>query len=235
MSLGIFWFRWVCDFFVDFCRVTIVTVQNVLLIYLGDMKEHWEKVYKTKEDNEVSWFQEKPFESLSLITKHQQNQNEAIIDVGGGNSNLIFELDLLRYSNLSVLDISRNALNRSKSKDYQGDVGFIESNILDFLSSNKFSVWHDRAVFHFLVNDEDKAKYLEILKANLNDNGVFVLATFSKSGPEKCSGLEISRYDINELLTVFGNDFTLLDSFQKDHETPFFTLQSFIYSVWRKK
>lgn len=199
------------------------------------MKEHWEKVYKTKEDHEVSWFQEKPFESLSLVTKYQQNHEQAIIDVGGGNSNLIFELDLLRYSDLSVLDISAYALNRSKSKAYLADVQFIESDVLEFLSLKKFDLWHDRAVFHFLVSDEDKAKYIDVLKSNLKPKGVFVLATFSKSGPEKCSGLEISQYNINELLTFFGNDFTLVESFQKDHETPFCTLQNFLYSVWRKK
>lgn len=200
-------------------------------------KEHWEKVYKNKGDQEVSWYEELPETSLSLIKKHNTIQATKIIDVGGGNSNLTKELLKAGYQNLSVLDISVKALEKTKYKlgASAAAIEWIISDITEFETTKTYNLWHDRAVFHFLTTEEDKSSYLNTIKKGLVQGGIFILATFSKNGPLKCSGLEISQYDKDGLLELFGNDFELLESFEEDHTTPFDTQQNFIYTVWKRK
>ena len=200
-------------------------------------KEHWENVYENKGDQEVSWYEELPSTSLSLIKKHYTSQDTKIIDVGGGNSNLTKELLKSGYQNLSVLDISAKALEKTKEKLGTSAIAveWIVSDITEFETTKTYNLWHDRAVFHFLTTEEDKSSYLNTIKQSLSHGGIFILATFSKNGPLKCSGLEISQYDKEGLLELFGNDFELLESFEEDHTTPFNTLQNFIYTVWQRK
>lgn len=201
------------------------------------MKEHWEKIYLKKKDREVSWFQESPETSLALIQKVSTSKNEAIIDVGGGNSNLIGELQKKEYVDLTTLDISGSSIRKMQKKlgSSKDKIHWIESNILDFEPEKTYQIWHDRAAFHFLVNDEDIAKYKSILLETLPSNGYFILATFSTDGPAKCSGLQITQYNKASLKDTFGDSFDLIDCFTQDHETPFDTNQNFIFSVWRKR
>lgn len=200
-------------------------------------KEHWEKVYENKGDQEVSWYEELPATSLSLIKKHNTSQDTKIIDVGGGNSNLTKELLKTGYQNLSVLDISAKSLEKTKYKlgTSAAAIEWIVSDITEFETTKTYSLWHDRAIFHFLTTEKDKSSYLNTIKKGLAQRGIFILATFSKNGPLKCSGLEISQYNKEGLLELFGNDFELLESFEEDHTTPFDTLQNFIYTVWQRK
>lgn len=201
------------------------------------MKEHWEKIYSSKNDQEVSWYQESPNTSIQLIEKYSNDSTDEIIDIGGGNSNLISSLHNLNFTNLSVLDISKHALERTGLKlgENAKKIQWIESNILDFSTKTKFKVWHDRAVFHFLTHQEDKIKYKNLLVEQTQINSTFILATFSKEGPIKCSGLNISQYDIEELKLLFNDVFELQETFVEDHTTPFDTQQNFIYSVWKKR
>lgn len=200
-------------------------------------KEHWEKIYQTRKDNEVSWYQERPHTSLNIIQKYDQDKDAPIIDVGGGNSNLIIELFDLFYTDLSALDIAGTALQKSKEKlRAEADkINWIESNILDFKSDRKYKIWHDRAVFHFLIKEAEKQTYIDVLKASLADDGFFVLSTFSTDGPVKCSGLEIAQYDEEALKVLFEKDFELLEAFTEDHETPSGGKQNFIYSIWKRR
>ena len=200
-------------------------------------KEHWEKVYENKGDQEVSWYEESPETSLNLIKKYNNSHATKIIDVGGGNSNLTKELLKTGYQNLSVLDISTYALEKTKEKlgTSAAAIEWIVSDIIEFETTKTYSLWHDRAVFHFLTTEEDKRSYLNTIKQGLSQGGIFILATFSKKGPMKCSGLEISQYDKEGLLELFEKDFELIESFEEDHTTPFDTKQNFTYTVWKKK
>ena len=199
-------------------------------------ENHWQKVYDTKSDNEVSWYQDKPVVSLELIESLDIDKNAKIIDVGGGNSNLIAELQKRNFNNLSLLDISENALRRSREKlKENGDkIDWIASDILDFEPKLKYNIWHDRATFHFLTNDDDIQKYIDILNSSVENDGYFILATFSETGPLKCSGLEIKQYSGDKLENLFGKYFRLLKSFNQVHQTPFGTEQNFIYNLFQR-
>lgn len=200
-------------------------------------KEHWEKVYTSKEDNEVSWYQEIPRTSIEVIKKTANGQSDSIIDIGGGNSNLASELMNLKFLDISVLDISEASLNRTKEKlgEKAKNINWYVSDVLGFEPTKKFDIWHDRAVFHFVTGQIDKTAYVQKIKNSLKENGTLILATFSKEGPTKCSGLEICQYDKDSLIPLFGKDFDLVDLFKEEHTTPFNTTQNFIYTVWKKK
>ncbi|WP_430400618.1 class I SAM-dependent methyltransferase [Flavobacterium sp.] len=200
-------------------------------------KEHWEKVFTTKAENKVSWYQTKPETSIQLIQACKLPKDARIIDIGGGDSYLIDSLIELGYTNLYLLDISESAIERSKKRlGAKADkVTFIVSDVLDFNSVEKFDVWHDRASFHFLTNENDILSYKSIVSNALNANGNFILGTFSTDGPLKCSGLEITQYSVEKMLELFEEEFEMENCFTEDHETPFDTIQNFIFSHFKKK
>lgn len=202
-----------------------------------ELKEHWEKVYAEKSDLEVSWYQESPAISLELIKEAGLGKSASIIDIGGGNSNLTGALHKDGYSDLTVLDISANSIGRMQQKlgSTAKKIHWIESNILQFTPIRKYQLWHDRATFHFLTSDEEHKTYRSRLEDALEENGIFILATFSTEGPKKCSGLDICQYDCNRLNQLFCKSFELLNVVQDDHQTPFNTSQNFIYSMWKKR
>jgi SAM-dependent methyltransferase len=199
-------------------------------------KEHWENVFATKGETEVSWFQKKPQTSLQLIQACRLPKDAKIIDIGGGDSYLIDSLIELGYTNLYLLDISEKAIERSKLRlgDNAKFVTFIVSDVLDFNTTDKFDAWHDRASFHFLTNDTDILKYKDIVSNALNSNGNFLLGTFSDEGPLKCSGLEITQYSVEKILDLFDDTFEMENCFTEDHETPFESLQNFIFCHFKK-
>jgi len=198
-------------------------------------KAHWEKVYKTKSDKEVSWFEDLPKTSLHLINELDIDLSDSIIDVGGGNSNLISELYKKGFRDLTVLDISGNSIEKTQKKMGDGakNIHWIESDILEFAPEKKYTLWHDRATFHFLTDPEDKLKYKSRLIHALKENGYFVLSTFSYEGPKKCSGLDICQYDTKLLTQIFDDTFELKKIFNENHKTPFNTTQNFIFSIWK--
>lgn len=200
------------------------------------IKEHWEKVFATKAENEVSWFQKRPETSIQLIQALKMSKDAKIIDIGGGDSYLIDSLIELGYTNLYLLDISENAVERSKNRlgANADKVTFIISDVLDFKPTEKFDAWHDRASFHFFTSEADILKYKSIVSASLNTNGNFVLGTFSDEGPLKCSGLEISQYSVEKILTLFEDIFEMENCFTEDHQTPFETSQNFIFCSFKK-
>lgn len=212
-------------------------LDQVVVNMLTMKKEHWEKVFTTKEENEVSWFQKKPETSIQLIQALKLPKDAKIIDIGGGDSYLIDSLIDLGFTNLYLLDISETAIIRIKNRlganAYK--VTFIVSDILDFKPTEKFDAWHDRASFHFLTDEEDISKYKAIVLDALNTNGNFVLGTFSTEGPLKCSGLDISQYSVEKILDLFEDTFEMENCFTEDHETPFETTQNFIFSHFKKK
>lgn len=198
-------------------------------------KTHWQRVYGEKRPTEVSWYQPVPEKSLQLIRSSGVARSEPILDVGGGASTLIDHLLDEGYTDVSVLDISGRALERSRARlgEPAAQVEWIESDVTEFESSRKYALWHDRAVFHFLTESADRDKYIEVSYRALQPRGHLVLATFGPAGPERCSGLEICRYGVEELQDLFGARFELCSHELDEHRTPMGSTQQFLYSWWR--
>ena len=199
-------------------------------------KEHWEKVYATKSDQDVGWYQRIPETSLKLILKYTDSKDMAIVDAGGGNSHLSARLFDCGYTNLTILDISRNALIRSKNrfKTESKKIHFIETDILDFVFDKPFDMWHDRAVFHFLTDADEITRYAQVAYDNIIQGGYLILGSFSVTGPKSCSGLPITQYDQEKLNRVFHDQFDLVECFEDAHTTPSGNSQNFIWSVFKK-
>ena len=201
-----------------------------------NLKLHWEKIYDEKNEDEVSWFQKETNESIKMI-QSAGIENPKIIDVGSGRSRLLKNLIEIGYNDLTYLDISEHAL--EKSKEFLGEqsnkVRWISKDILSFKTDEKFDIWHDRAVFHFLNEENLIRKYIEIVEKNISESGHLIIGTFSENGPLKCSGLEVRRYSEKVIEKLFNRSFKLIDSFYYDHVTPFNTTQNFLFSHFIKK
>lgn len=200
-------------------------------------KNHWEDVYAKKSDGEMSWFQEYPQISIDFLKQAApQNKSARIIDIGGGNSRFVDEALKEGYHDFTLLDISKNAIERSKQRlgNSQNSVRWLESDILEFNPQEKYDIWHDRAAFHFLTSREEILKYAEVMERHTAQQAHALIATFSQSGPPKCSGLEISRYNLDAFSEIFTPQFTILESFEKTHITPAQKEQAFIFFKMRK-
>jgi len=200
-------------------------------------KTHWEGVYHTKSPKEVSWFQEHSEVSLDLIKRMEINKNAHIIDIGGGASTLVDDLLLDGFHHLTVLDISAAALYTAQQRlgTRGSQVEWLEADITRVhLPPSRYDVWHDRAVFHFLTDAEDRASYVSTVRAAVKPGGHVVVATFGPEGPLRCSGLEVVRYSPDSLHGEFGAAFELVEHTSERHHTPFGTEQQFIYCYCRK-
>ncbi len=204
---------------------------------MENKKEHWEKVFATKNENEVSWYQQKPEVSINFFIENDIPKDAKIIDIGGGDSYLIDNLLDLGYTNLYLLDISANAIERIKNRlgEKSEKVTFIVSDILDFKPETTFDVWHDRASFHFLTTETEINIYKNLVANSVSENGFLFIGTFSEKGPLKCSGLEISQYSEAKCEMTFGDNFEKINCFIKNHQTPFDTTQNFIFCTFKKK
>jgi ubiquinone/menaquinone biosynthesis C-methylase UbiE len=198
--------------------------------------KYWDKIYSSKSETEVSWFQEVPTKSLELIKELNLSSNANIIDIGGGDSHLTDHLLKLGFSNISILDISAVSLEKAKNrlKDEATKVSFITSDVTLFEPIKKFDLWHDRATFHFLTTVEQVEKYLKTAHNALNTGGNLIISTFSKNGPEKCSGLPITQYSDTDLKHLFGKYFQNTKCFEDVHTTPWGTEQAFVYCGFKK-
>lgn len=197
---------------------------------------HWDHIYSSNNENDVSWYQEYPKTSMDLINKYSTDKSISIIDIGSGRSKILKNLIEQEYDDLTYLDISKEACFKSKISlgKKQNLVQWHVDNVLDFKTKKNFSIWHDRAVFHFLISKEDVIKYKQVAIKNIVKGGYLILGTFSENGPEKCSGLEVSRYSAESISEVFKPEFKLVESFTTDHKTPFNTTQNFLFSIFKK-
>ena len=199
-------------------------------------KEHWESIYQTKNPNEVSWYQKKPQSSLDLIAETGLDKDATIIDIGAGDSKLVDKLLALGYRNITVLDISSNALNKAKNRlgNRANAIKWVVSDLREFETSDRYNLWHDRAALHFLTAEEDINKYVDSVRRFLKPMGYLIVSAFSESGPKRCSGLDIKQYSEDSMKKLFS-DFEHLKSFEEEHLTPFGASQIFISSIFRKK
>ncbi len=201
---------------------------------MTDRKEHWNKIYSTKQANELSWTQSHPQRSLDLITELNLSKNASIIDIGGGDSKLVDCLLDDGFTNITVLDISEKALIRAKQrlKDKAALIKWIICNITEFVPDTTYDLWYDRAAFHFLTQTEQIEKYISIAKNAVS--GFLIIGTFSDKGPLKCSGLDIHQYSETELQLTFANDFEKIKCLTEDHTTPFNTTQNFLFCSFKR-
>ncbi len=202
-----------------------------------EIKTHWEHIYHTKESAQVSWYQLHPHLSLQYTQNTGISKNAQIIDVGGGASTLVDHLLDDGFQQVTVLDISSEALEITQKRLGQrsNSVRWLEADITQTaLPYHKYDLWHDRAVFHFLTEAPDRERYINTVKEAVKPGGHIIVATFASDGPDHCSGLEVSRYDPQSLHNEFGAGFELLDSTREEHHTPFGTEQKFVYCYCRK-
>lgn len=202
-----------------------------------DRKLHWEKIYETRKLEDVSWYQPVPETSLNFLKQFDVAKTAHIIDIGGGDSLFADHLLALGYTNVTVLDISKVAIERAKKRlgKKADDVNWIIADAASFQPDEKYDFWHDRAAFHFLTSEDDIEHYLHTAQRSLTASGVLVVGTFSKQGPDKCSGIEIKQYSeasMTERLKVF---FEKIKCIKVEHHTPFDTIQSFVFCSFRKK
>jgi 2-polyprenyl-3-methyl-5-hydroxy-6-metoxy-1,4-benzoquinol methylase len=203
-----------------------------------ERKSHWEKVYTSKDPSDVSWYQPHLRVSLDLIERAAVGRQDHIIDVGGGASTLVDDLLARGYRNITVLDVSAQAIDISKRRlgNMATQVEWIADDVTHAtLPNSRYRLWHDRAVFHFLTNPDDRRAYIRQIHHALSPNGVVIISTFSVDGPRKCSGLEVCRYSAKTLLAEFGDDFRLVESHSENHLTPSNVTQAFIYCLFSRE
>jgi ubiquinone/menaquinone biosynthesis C-methylase UbiE len=199
-----------------------------------DVKNHWESIYGRKAVTEVSWYQREATLSLQLIRQVAPSESATILDVGGGAATLVDSLVSLRYTDITVLDIAANALANARARlgSEAERVRWIAGDVLSLdLPDHSIDVWHDRAVFHFLLSPEDRQRYVAQVRRVLRRPGHVIIATFAEDGPTKCSGLRVERYDAAQLHGEFGHDFHLLTTIREEHATPTGGRQPFRYCL----
>lgn len=197
---------------------------------------HWENVYQTKGESDVSWFQRNPAISLDLIRATGTTNTASVIDIGGGASRLVDVLLDAGFENVTVLDLSEKALATSKARlgARAAKVEWIAADVTTWRPPQTYDVWHDRAAFHFLTDPKDRAAYAERLLQAVAPGGHVIIGTFALDGPERCSGLPVVRYDATSLGAVLGPSFCLVESRNDTHKTPAGTIQRFQFSRFRR-
>jgi 2-polyprenyl-3-methyl-5-hydroxy-6-metoxy-1,4-benzoquinol methylase len=199
-------------------------------------KTHWERVYTTKGEREVSWFQENPVPSLELIGLAGLFTDASIIDIGGGASRLVDALAERKIGKITVLDLSAVALDAARERlgEKGADVKWVVADVTTWEPSQTYDLWHDRAALHFLTDASDRSAYVGNLKKAVRPGGHVIIGTFALDGPERCSGLPIMRYDAGVLGAILGIEFDLMDSRRHDHTTPWGAVQRFQFSTFRR-
>ena len=195
---------------------------------------HWNDIYTTKSQNEVSWFQDPPGESLRLILKHSK-PSDAVVDVGAGASLLVDHLFGHGYGDISIVDVSTVALDAVRQRLLEKGhlVTTYATDVTTWVPPQKFGVWHDRAVFHFLVTDDQQHAYVDTVARTIEPNGVVIIGAFGLTGPSSCSGLPVQRHSVESLADAFSSVGTLIDSSCETHMTPWGAEQDFVWTVIR--
>ena len=203
---------------------------------MANLDAHWNAAYATKADN-VSWHQDRPDRSLAMIRAATGGPPVSAIDIGGGASRLVDALLADGWADVSVLDISAVALDRAKARlgPAAAKVHWIVADITQWRPARTWAVWHDRAVFHFLIDTTAQCAYIAALKQGTTPGAAIVMATFALTGPEKCSGLPVQRYSAATLAARLGPDFALEAEAAETHPTPFDTTQDFTFATFRRR
>ena len=203
---------------------------------MENKKSHWDAVYQTKSFESVSWFQSVPETSIQFFEEMNLHKDAHIIDIGAGESHFVDYLMATGYTNITLVDISEEALERTRQR--LGNTGtnlkYIVADVGSFIPTQNYDFWHDRATFHFLTDAPQINHYLDNVKKFLNPNGHFLIGTFDEDGPTKCSGLEIKQYSESSLTQLLNQFLKKVRCLNQEHLTPFGTLQKFIFCYFRK-
>lgn len=202
-----------------------------------DRRAHWQRVWTQKSPDAVSWFQPEPAMSVALIQSLSLRKDAGIVDIGGGASLLVDRLTGLGFVHVAVLDVSEAALGHAAERlgPAGDDVAWIASDVLTWQPVPElFGLWHDRAVFHFLTDPDDRKTYVRVLETALAPDGAVILGTFAPDGPERCSGLPVARHDAASLSGILGPGFALVEERAEEHTTPGGSVQRFRWSVFRR-
>ncbi|WP_199042768.1 class I SAM-dependent methyltransferase [Glycomyces salinus] len=196
---------------------------------------HWDTVYDTKGEDGVSWFQAVPTVTLELLETLGIGPDRSVIDLGGGASVVADHLVELGYGDLTVLDVSKVALDDAKRRlgPAADRVRWLHRDLFDWTPERGWDLWHDRAVFHFLIDEEERRDYVEVLRSGVADDGRVVVATFDAHGPTHCSGLPVVRYGAEDLARVFAPHFEPVEARAEEHLTPTGLVQPFTWVVLR--
>ena len=197
---------------------------------------HWQNVYSTKADDGVSWFEQSPALSLELIAQCGI-PGASVIDVGGGASRLVDALIANGHRHVAVLDLSANALDiaRKRLGSAADGVAWIIGDVTEWRPSHSYDIWHDRAALHFLNTAEEQAAYARAVHATLMSGGFAIIGTFAPDGPERCSGLPVTRHDTASVGRILGEDFAVVEARNHDHRTPGGAVQKFQFNRYRKR
>ena len=208
-----------------------------LMPFKRNRKQHWERVYNKNETEELGWYQNYPEMSLKLIAATGVGVHGNIIDIGGGTSKLAGILLDQGYRRLTVLDISGSSIEKAKLQlgEKSKQIRWIEADVTQFDFTERFDIWHDRAVFHFLTDPVDRRKYVDSLNQALKPGGHLIISTFGLKGPPKCSGVNVVRYSAETLHNEFGSTFVMIESYDEVHNTPSNVQQNFVYCRFIKK
>lgn len=201
-------------------------------------KTHWETVYSTRPADRVSWYQQHADQSLAMIRSTGMPRSGRIIDVGGGASTLVDDLLADGYPDLTVLDLSSAALQvaRQRLGHQAKTVAWLEGDVTTVeLPHHHFDTWHDRAVFHFLTDEQDRRAYVANVLRAVKPSGHVIIATFAEDGPAKCSGLPVMRYSAERLHAEFGESFAMVKQEHESHRTPAGAIQNFVYCYCRRE
>jgi trans-aconitate methyltransferase len=198
--------------------------------------EHWDEVYATRAIDEVSWYQRDPATSFRLVRAAAADHAGAIVDVGCGASALVDRLLDAGYADVTLVDVSTRALEAARTRLGDRGVGvtFVNSDVLEWRPERDFDVWHDRAAFHFLTDDLERAQYVERAAAAVRPGGTLIVATFAADGPTHCSGLPVQRHDAADLARTFSPEFVLESAEHEEHVTPAGVVQPFTWAVLRR-
>jgi ubiquinone/menaquinone biosynthesis C-methylase UbiE len=202
-----------------------------------DPKKHWENVYQKESPEGLSWYQDNPEMSLKLIDATGVGFDGNIIDIGGGTSKLAGLLVVQGHKKITVLDIASRSVEEAKSRlgEQADKIAWIEADVTNCNFAEKYDIWHDRAVFHFLTDSHDRERYVDAVQQSLKAGGHLIIATFGLKGPRKCSGLPVVRYSTETLHKEFGNSFDLVETLVEVHSTPSKVQQEFIYCRFIKR
>jgi SAM-dependent methyltransferase len=202
----------------------------------NERSDHWENVYATKGEKDVSWFQQQADISIEIIDALWGTKPASFIDIGGGASRLADALVVRPGFRVTVLDLSKSALEAARSRigPKADNITWIVADITQWKPAEAYDIWHDRAALHFLTEESERARYAEALRSALLPGGIAIIGTFALDGPEKCSGLPVMRHDATSLGAMLGEEFELIDSRPHMHQTPWGSVQSFQFSSFRR-
>jgi SAM-dependent methyltransferase len=204
---------------------------------MSKTRTHWDNVYREKGLAQTSWFSPRLETSLRLIDAIDPGPATPVIDIGGGRSTLVDDLLARDFTDITVLDVAEPALSESRQRlgSSAARVTWLVADIADAsLPHAHFGLWHDRAVFHFLVDAAARGRYVALASDAVAPGGYAIIATFAPDGPERCSGLPVARYDADALAECFAPAFERVSDGRELHRTPWDSEQAFTYVVLRR-